>query len=167
MGFSLFEIDSEIRKAMEAIYESMDEDGCIPDGDFERIEALNAERAHKIESIALFYKECMAESEALKAEIKKLADRAKVAANKAERLKTYLQTSMLDSGEPTFETSKCKLSFRKSKTVEVPNIDLLDPAFVVTKTEITPDKKAIKAAIEAGENVAGAFIEEKQNIQIK
>ena len=74
---------------------------------------------------------------------------------------------MLDSGDPTFETSKCKLSFRKSKTVEVPNIDLLDPAFIVTKTEITPDKKAIKAAIEAGENVAGAFIEEKQNIQIK
>lgn len=167
MGFSLFDIDSQIREALDALYSSMDEDGCIADGDFERIEALNAERNTKIENIALYYKECVAEADALKAESKKLADRATIAANKAERLKDYLATSMQGAGETEFKSNRVKLSFRSSRSVVVPNVDLLDPRFVTEKVTFAPDKKAIKEAIDGGEIVDGAYIEEKKNIQIK
>jgi hypothetical protein len=37
----------------------------------------------------------------------------------------------------------------------------------VEKTTYTPDKKAIKAALESGQKIEGASLAEHQNIQIK
>ncbi|MEI9966198.1 MAG: siphovirus Gp157 family protein [Candidatus Moraniibacteriota bacterium] len=74
---------------------------------------------------------------------------------------------MQRNGIKKVETDIAKLSFRESKTVEIDNIALLPERFVVTKTSRTPDKKAIKEALENGEEVSGARIEEHQNLQIK
>ena len=70
-------------------------------------------------------------------------------------------------GDTKLETAKVALSFRKSESVDVYDPVLLPAEFTKTKTTVTPDKTAIKAAIKAGKDVAGATLEIKKNLQIK
>lgn len=164
MNFTLFEIDEAIRAKLEELSEQVDEDGCIV-GDFSELEALNAAREDKIEAIALFYKETLAEAEAIKAEADKLAKRARISQNKADRLKNYLSWALLSNQTEKFTTSRVKVTFRKSEQVVVDDDRILSGNFFKVRTE--PDKAAIKEALKNGEEVKGAHLEEKQNIQIK
>jgi len=67
-----------------------------------------------------------------------------------------------------FEAEFLKFSTRKSKQVEV-NIDPNDlpKEFKTVKVTETPDKNAIKKAIEQGQEVTGCRIVENINLQIK
>ena len=65
------------------------------------------------------------------------------------------------------KTPLIKLNFRNSESVEITNESQLSDKFLVTKTVVTPDKKAIKDAIKAGEFVEGATISYNKNLQIK
>jgi hypothetical protein len=67
-----------------------------------------------------------------------------------------------------FEAGFLKFSTRKSKQVEV-NIEPNDlpKEFKVVKVTETPDKNAIKKAIEQGQEVTGCRIVENINLQIK
>lgn len=167
MGMSLFEIDSNIRSFIDALYSSVDEDGCIVEGDFEKLEELQMARETKIDNIALYYKECIVQAKALKDEAALLTSRAKSAEKKAERLKKYLSDSMIASGNLNHESSKCKISFRTSNPLVIDDETALAKKWFVKKVEYVPDKTAIKDAINSGKAVKGAHIEEKKNIQIK
>lgn len=164
MSMSIFDIDNEIRAALAEIYEQVDEDGCFS-GDFSKIEELNAERDKKVEGLALFYKETLAEAEAIKAEADKLAKRAKIAKNKAERLKEYLSFVLRSSETEKFTTNRVKITFRPSEQVVIEDVDKIAKKWLKVKTE--PDKAGIKAALKEGAKIKGAHLETKQNIQIK
>ena len=77
---------------------------------------------------------------------------------------------LLDSGSDPYSISKdgnnsfvtC-LIYKRNVMIEY----LIDNKFLIAKTTITPNKIAIKDAIKAGEFVAGAFISENKNLQIK
>ena len=60
-----------------------------------------------------------------------------------------------------------KASFRKSKAVDVFDEAQIPAEFMRERVTIVPDKTAIKKAIESGQEVAGAKIEERLNLQIK
>lgn len=158
---SLFEIDEDLRKALDSI--EVDEDGCIATESFDKITALQEERDRKIEGIALYYKETLVEVEALKTEAKTLSERAKIAENRAESLKKYLISSL--NGE-CLKTSRVTISYRKSVSVDVDE-DLLSKKYFIRKVEEKPDKKAILELLKSGKRVMGAELIEKQNIQIK
>ena len=72
---------------------------------------------------------------------------------------------MIEFGLTEIKTPTLKLSFRKSEAVEVVDESLLAQQFFNYKPSI--DKTAIKAAIKAGEEVAGARIVNNQNLQLK
>lgn len=142
--------------------------GCIdPEtgeiSDFEKFDALTMERETKLENVALWIKNLKAEAEALKAEKQAFAERQKAAENKAESLKRYLEYAL--AGE-AFKTTKVAVSFRRSKSVEVENVYDL-PTEYVRFAEPTADKAAIKKAIEAGQEVAGAHLVEGLSVSIK
>lgn len=151
----------------EAIMNCIDEET----GEVVDIEALNnlsMEREIKIENLACWYKNLMADAEALKAEKNAFAEREKSAKNKAESIKRYL-SSVLD-GEK-FATDKCALSFRKSESVEI-----LDPeAFMsddksenyLKYSEPTINKAELKKALKQGETFKGVLLSSNSNIQIK
>lgn len=66
------------------------------------------------------------------------------------------------------ETPFVKLSWRKSEAVVFEGAaELLPAKFQRVKTTVDADKKAIKAAIESGEEVSGAKIETRHSLQIK
>lgn len=153
---SLYTINQEILNCVDL------ETGEILDE--QAFEALQIERNEKLENIALWVKNLLSESEALKAEEKAFAERRKSAESKAESLKRYLDTAL--KGQK-FNTTKVAISYRKSTSVDVLDVSKLPQEYQVVKTEVVADKKAIGDALKAGGSVAGATLVEKNNLSIK
>lgn len=152
---NLYEIDNEIL-------------GCVDIDtgeifDIDKFESLGLERDAKIENICLWIKNLKAEVEALKAEKDAFDKRKKAAENKMESLKKYIAGYL--EGTP-FESTKVKVSFRKSESLEVTDISKIPEEYLKYK-EPDVDKTAIKNAIKQGKSFDGVFIVENQNIQIK
>ena len=166
MGFSLYDIDNMVYTVLENGLIFDEETGEVL-FDEENLSSLELERNKKLEAVALYIKSLEAEAEAMKAELKKLADRREAKERKAERLRAYISNSMQALGDTKLETAKVALSFRKSESVDVYDPVLLPEEYIKTKVTTAPDKTAIKAAIKAGQEVAGATLEVKQNLQIK
>ena len=160
---SLYEIDATIMSLVDP------ETGEILD--YEAFAALKMEREEKIENMALWYKDLMAEATAIKAEETNLAARRKACENKAERLKSYL-SELLEGSK--FKTPRVACSFRASKALQIQD----ETAFIQSMIESqhfeylkyanpTVDKTAITNAIKTGQIVPGAELVEKKNISIK
>lgn len=131
--------------------------------DMDKLQELQMSFNDKVEGIALWIKNLLSDAEAIKAEKDKLAERQKVCENKAKNLKEYLNVFL--EGQK-FKTPRVSISYRKSKSVDVSDISLLDNEYLQFK-EPEADKKKLKKALEAGEIIEGATLIEKNNIQIK
>ena len=152
----LYEIDNEILGCVDM------ETGEIIDE--ERLAALEMERDAKIEGIILWRKDLMAEAEAVKTEGKKLYDRARVCENKAEQLERYIEHALEGN---KFKTERCSVSYRSSKSVVIDDLLSIGSDYIKPFSEDWISKSKIKEAIDAGKEVKGAHIEEKQSIIIK
>lgn len=152
---NLYEIDAQIMECVD-----FDTGEII---DVERLEALQMEFDSKVEGIALWIKSLVAEAKMVKEEKDNLATRQKACENKAESLKKYLASAL---GGEKFKTSKVSISYRKSKSVEVEDISLLDDDYLKFE-EPKADKTKIKKALEEGISLQGVSLVEKNNIQIK
>lgn len=153
---NLYEINQELLNLTDS------ETGEIED--WSAFEALQLARDEKIENIALYHKNLLAEAAALKAEEKSFAERRKRAETKADSLKRYLDTAL--QGQK-FNTVKVAISYRKSTSVEVDETKL--PANWLREVPATHvvDKVEITKALKAGEAIEGATLVENNNIQIK
>ena len=177
---TLYEIDEKLRILEE--YGIDEETGELLDEDqfnakFDEIQmALN----DKIESSICFVKNLNAEVEAFKAEEKNLAQRRKVKENLAERIKnridTYIKAQYTDEegnvdtvglNKYKMETPKMKLSYRKSESVNITDINSVPNEYIKTKTEVSADKTNIKKAIKAGQHINGAELVTNINMQVK
>ena len=139
---------------------------CIDNGeiiDTDKLNELQIAKDEKIENLALWYKDLIAEANALKEEKEAFAEREKAAKNKAESIMNYL--SYVLNGE-NFKTTKCALSFRKSERTVIDDIYSI-PEIYLKYAEPKADLTEIKKAIKNGEEIKGAHLEEAQNIQIK
>ena len=163
---NIYEIDKEIESVFLNAIDP--ETGEISEEAVARLDALQMERAQKIENVALWHKNAVAESKAIADEIKALQDRKKSIDNKIEWQKRYLEHSL--NGE-RFETPKVAVSYRKSEAVEFYDeasfADFYADDETIVSTVRKVNKTAIKKLLKAGENVVGAYIVERQNIQIK
>lgn len=131
--------------------------------DIDRLDCLQIERSEKIENIACWIKNLKSDAEQLKVESDNLLQRRRVAENKAESLKTYLQKAL--EGEK-FKTPKVAISYRKTKSVDVNDISQL-PEWALKFSDPVPNKTEIKKKIELGQSVPGAEIKEYQSMIIK
>lgn len=130
--------------------------------------AINKDQLQsKSENYAYIIKQMDSECDIIDLEIKRLQQAKKVRENTIERLKGTLTYAMNLFEVPEIKTPLIKINFRKSESVEITNEAQLAEKFITTKTVITPDKKAIKEAIKAGEFVEGATISYNKNLQIK
>lgn len=151
----LYEIDEAIMACVDT------ETGEIIDSD--KLEALQLDRENKIENICLWIKDLRAEAKAIAEEVKSLSDRKKVAENKAENLKKYLDNVL--AGEK-FKTARCSISYRSSESVDVYDLALLDKKYLKPVNPV-PDKVLLKKDLKEGIAIPGATLEKKVNIQIK
>ena len=157
---TLYEINSEIMSCIDM------ETGEVID--IERLNDLQLERDAKIENVALWIKDLKAEAEAIKNEKLALAERQRVAENKAESLKNWLAYAL--NGEK-FKTAKCSVSFRTTESVEVTEEGLESLMNghdeLLTYKAPGPNKKAIKQALKDGLNVVGVQLVQNTSTIIK
>lgn len=157
---TIYEINEEILNCIDL------ETGEIIDID--RLNELELERDAKIENVACWIKELKAEAEAIKAEKLALAERQKVAENKAESLKKWLAYAL--DGQK-FKTSKCSISYRKSESVEVTeeglNNLIKEHDELLTYKAPEPNKTAIKQALKDGLSVQGVQLVQNTSTIIK
>lgn len=151
----LYEINEQIMACIDS------ETGELIDP--EKLNELQLAKDEKLENLTLWYKDLIAEANALKEEKEAFAAREKAAKNKAESIKNYLSYVLNGEG---FKTTKCAVSFRRSEKTVVDDFDLL-PEVLLNYPTPKADLAEIKKAIKNGEAVPGAHLEEALNIQIK
>lgn len=132
----------------------------------ERLEALQLEKEQKVESVALYAGDIIERKAALDARIKALQDVSKGLQKQIDGLTNYILFATENSG---LETSNVLVKVKKNapKTI-IENEAELPECFIrtVTKVETSPDKTAIKKAIQAGEIVPGAHLENSYSVTI-
>jgi hypothetical protein len=119
----------------------------------------------KIDNYAAFISTLGARAEARKAEAKRLSTRATTDANNASRLKDHLLKVLNFHKIKSVDTARYKVTVAKNGgkapvEVNVQPADLPKP-YQRTKTEVSPDLDAIRAELEAGNEVAGCRLLER------
>jgi hypothetical protein len=172
---NLYDIDQRLVTLLEEHFDI--EDGVLCESEEElakKIDEVSLDLDTKIENIGCYIKNLEADVEALKKEEDNLKARRKSAENKIEGLKRYLNGYLMacfpkdeDRAKWKFKSPKVVLGYRKSSSVEVPDIEKLDKKYLKITTKVDPDKKAIGDAIKNGEEVKGAFLKQNINLNIK
>ncbi len=164
---NLYEIDAAIR---DFPFEVDPETGEILNVD--ALEALEMERAKKIENVACLYKNVSADAAAIKAEETALKKRREAIERTAERLKAYLSAAL--NGEK-FTSPRAAVTFRKSESVAVDNEPLAiaslqyggysDTVLRYKPPEI--NKTEAKKLLKTGVEIHGLHLAESVSAQIK
>lgn len=172
---SLYEIDERLVTLIEEQFDT--EDGTIYENAGElakKIDEVAMNLDAKIENIGLYIKNLNAEAEMIKHEEDNLARRRKANEGKIASLTNYLNGYLVacypneeDRRKWKFKTPRVVLGYRKSTSVEVPNLEELDKEYLKIKTETSADKVAIKDAIKSGKEVKGAYLKDNINLSVK
>lgn len=167
---SIYNISSDLKK----IYEDLDngngidlETGEIKPEIMQQLSISRNELETKAVDYGYVIKAFDDEIDIIDREIERLEERKAYVKKNKERMKTIVGSAMEEFGINKIKSETLQLSFRKSESVEVFDESLVDDKFKKIKTEISLDKTAIKNAIKNGEDVQGAKIVEKNNLQIK
>ena len=75
--------------------------------------------------------------------------------------------SLLQNNETKASSPRFEAKIRYADNTEIEDESLIPKEYLVTKTEVKPDKTAIKKAIKDGKEVAGARIVSVPHINIK
>jgi hypothetical protein len=163
-GLQLYLIKEEYDELMAQAEEAaVANEGIIPDELSDRLDRIGECYQEKMENCGLIVKNYLAEAEVIRNEEKALAVRRRSLESRAEWLKKYMSNNM-DMGE-VFETARVRVSFRKSDAVEIISVtDVPDECCVVTRE---PSKSVIKERLKSGQEVPGARLVEKWNLQVK
>lgn len=85
----------------------------------------------------------------------------------SETLKQRITDAMERYDIREVKDATIKVSLRKSVQTIIDDLDQVPKQYKTVKVETTPDKTAIKKAIQEGEIIEGAHLEEKNNLQIR
>jgi len=99
---------------------------------------------------------------------KRLSDLARGDAGRADALEESLVfvLTQLQPAATRFSFPDHELSSRKSQAVVIDNEEALDPEWLAVKTTTQPDKAAIKEALKAGRQIAGAQLLSRRSWRI-
>lgn len=166
----LYEITSEMRVLDELFLSCIDEEtGEVKDdGVIDILEQeLKLQLQTKGAGIIKSFKNSEVMLNGVDEEIKRLQALKKSISNQINSRKEYIVRNMEMMGITKIETELGNLSLRKSKSVNIYDESLIDKKFIEIETKEKISKTEIKKAIEAGENVQGANIVEKNSLNIK
>ena len=171
---TLYEINAQFVEAIELYENGVDKVVDTETGEVRSLadvlNELHISREEKIENTVRYIKNLRANSESARAEAANLIERADRFDKKAEQLESYLLSQL--GACKKLETPLYTLKVRVSKSTCCPTdeeaIQRLPEGFwnIKTTVKITPDKKAIKAALEKGEKLEGCSIVENKRLSI-
>lgn len=165
----LYELTNDYLALLDAI-----DNGELPEEAIaDTLEAITAGIEEKADSIACLLKTLDAECFAIKVEEARLAERRRAKERQHERIKQYLSETLQRAELDKIETARNRITFRKSESVEI--ID--DESFIIWAQKNRDDlltysapkvnKTEVKKALKHGDEIIGAELRIKNNIQIK
>lgn len=142
---------------------------------FDTLTGIEGEFDEKAESIAIYYKQLLAEAKMLKAEKAAIAKRQSQKEKQAESLKTYLFKSMQALGRQKIDMPRAVMSLKKNAPsliiddeisfVEWAEEHNLDHLLKYSMPEVK--KNDVKALCKMGEEIPFVHMEAKQSLSIK
>jgi hypothetical protein len=165
----LYEITAETQSILDDFeqrrIEGEFEDGVFPAAMQEALNKLDGDKETKVLDIACVIKGKEASALALKAEAKKLTERAKSFDKTVDWLKEYLMSNC-EAGK-VLEDSRARIGWRKSVSVEITGDGWLLEDALRIEPVFKPNKATIKEWLKGQKELSFAHLETKQNIQIK
>lgn len=160
--YELAENYQEVASMMEQVEMGSEDWQMIQD----TLEAIDDELDVKVQNICIIVKGYKYNRENIKAEKKLLDEVDKLYENKIKQLESYLQQQLEKTGnlKSTMLYGPHKLTFRKSVSTEVTDVNALPIEFL--KTKIEADKTAIKKALQEGVAVAGARLVDTTSFKV-
>lgn len=165
MNKSLYHIQSEYLQ-LAAILE--DNGGEITE-EIESQLAINQDQLEaKGVNYALVIRQMTGEADMIKGEIDRLTKLMKSKQNAADRLKNTIKSAMELYGIQSIKGELINITLRNNAGSVVIENDAQIPAEYVDVKEVrTPDKKAIKTALEGGAEIPGVYIQSSKSVIIK
>lgn len=160
---NLYWVDNAIYKLYDEFVDPETGELTNPDAFAERYAELEISREEIIENTLLLYKNCVSDAAAIAEEIKVLKARQAALEKRADRLKADASDAL---GGEKFHTAKVAVSWRKSTAAEVDE-SLCPEEYITTKITTAPDKKAITAALKAGQEIPGCKLVERLNMSVR
>lgn len=166
MGQTLFEISADMQALDELLAEC---DGQIDSPEVEAIlckwaDDVTQNFEDKVDNYAALIKTMQARAEIRKAEADRLRARAKVDENTANSLRQRLQMVFENRGMKKIETARFQIGIAKNGGLQPMDVDETRIAYFpesCKKIIISPDKEAIRKALESGEEVPGCALRER------
>jgi len=163
---TLYEISNTYTEFMNAI-----ESGDIPEEAIaDTLEIIQGDFNEKADNIACIIKNLSAEVTAIKTERDALNERIKSKQHREESLKAYLSYAMESMKISKVETARNAISFRKSTSCFIPDEeDFKQRHTDLCKKElvVTIPRADIAKMLKNGQEISGAELRTKQNLQIK
>ena len=132
---------------------------------------MSGEVVEKARNVVAFMLNQEAEATMIREAEKKMVTRRQAIESRVTRFREYLQRSMEMTGITEIKANDgsfvAKLYLERDAVVVIDDDLALPPEFVRVVTTTSPDKTAIKSAIKAGKEVAGAHVEKKNRLEIK
>jgi hypothetical protein len=158
MSMTLYQLSEQFREACQLPEEIL---GDTLDGIQGAIEV-------KAKNIGAFVLNLEVEERAIRDYIERMKDRLYAAEKRRERLTNYLLTNMQACGITEISSPEFTLKVAKNPvSVVIDNENLLEEKFMKITVTKKPSKAEIKKALEDGENVNGAHLEQGQRLVIK
>ena len=165
---NLYGLTEDCKNLYDAILASADEE--TGEADLSLVTALcerQDEWEKKAVSVACVYRALDGDSARVGREIERLTAIKKRLERERDRIKDGLDAACKTLGVESVKGMYANISYRASEQTVIDNELELPEQFINVKEVRTLNKTAIKDAIKAGEEVPGAHIERKKNIQIK
>ena len=161
---TLYNIEKEYLDLTSEIIENEGE--LTPELD-ERLTITKNALEYKANQYAHVIKTLDHEVDAIDKEIERLQAMKKARSNAKDRLKKAVADAMQIFEITEIKGEFMKLYFKKTEAVVIDDEKLLPSTYQREKITYTPNKTAIKEAIENGEEIPGSHIQENYNLQIK
>ena len=131
------------------------------------LEALGGELEMKADGYARVMKELEGRAATMRFESKRLENGYKTIERNIDRMKHALQDSMVATDKRKFKTDLFSFSIRKNPaSVVIDRETSIPPEFLIPQ-DPKIDKKAIKAAIDRGDNITFAHLEQGESLIIR
>lgn len=163
-NLALYQIADQYQEALSVLLDADLPAEAIAD----TLEGLQGALEEKATNVAAFVRNLEASAEAIRAAEKQMAERRQMIERRAARVRQYLLDNMQRCQMPRIESPWFVLAVRQNPVaVVIDDPAELPPELMVEKVTHSPDKKAIKARIEAGETIPGAHLVAGQRLEIK
>ena len=160
----LFDIGLEYEGLYSLLEEiEVDENGVVIDNSeavAELYQELQSNLEDKLDASSYICKELKSNADTLKAEAKRLTEKARTLENREKKIKLLMKEAIIQSGEMKLKTDKFSFSVRSSEVYNYDDVNMfsLSDEFIKTKQEL--DKTLIKKYVKAGGTIVGVLVSE-------